>query len=45
VVVFSGAEIGEGVQILIFLCGFCRDDEGESIYDDDFLKDGLSWSL
>ena len=34
----------ESFPILNFLCGFCRGDEGESLYGDDFLNDSL-WCL
>jgi hypothetical protein len=37
VVEFPGAVVGDGVQILIFLHGFCRGDRGGSIYDDDLF--------
>jgi hypothetical protein len=41
--IFSGAAVtGDDAPILIFfLCGFCRGEGVESLYDNGFLKDSL----
>jgi hypothetical protein len=45
VVTIPGAvAIGNFNPILIFRCGFCRWEWGESFYGDDFLKGSVWWS-